>query len=110
MEADKDRLIVCDGRCACGTVHTKQIHHRDFPEIWAEGGTVREGAEYLRQQLQRARERALIDWHRAAVNRALADLDEFLRALIEVEFSPPRNEDCTCGRKSVRRHATLSRP
>lgn len=108
MEAAKDRLIVRDGRCACGAVHTKQIHHRDFPEIWVEGGDVREGAHYLKHQLHRAREHALIGWRRTAVNRALADLDEFIEAIAVAELERPQHAGCTCSQSHEVRPAFLA--
>jgi hypothetical protein len=108
MNATSDRLIVCEGRCACGTVHTKQIHHRDFPELQAVGGTIREGADYLRYQLLRSRESATIGWHRTAVDAALADLDEFLRTLVEIEPDWSHRESCPCGQESSRRTPALA--
>lgn len=107
MNATSDRLIVHEGRCACGTVHTMQIHHRDFPELWAEGGTIREGADYLRFQLLRSRECEPTGWHRAAVDVALTDLDEFLRTLVEAEPDWSRRESCPCGQESPRRTPAL---
>ena len=38
METDQSRVIVSSG----ATAHTTQVHHRDFPEIRADGGSVKE--------------------------------------------------------------------
>ena len=43
MVTDLDQVIVQTGECACHSVHIVHIHHRNFPEIWAECGTAAEG-------------------------------------------------------------------
>jgi nucleotide-binding universal stress UspA family protein len=79
-EADGGKVIVRDGLCASCSVHTKVVSHRDFPEIRAECGSAVDGAVYLAGQLSRAREGARGGWHREAIDRAIADVAEFLNA------------------------------
>jgi hypothetical protein len=85
MTAEKSRVIVEDSTCACCAVHTKQVHHRDFPEIRAECGTVAEGAAHLAKQLTSAREGAHSTWHREVIDEAIADVAEFQRALAKAQ-------------------------
>jgi hypothetical protein len=57
---------------------TVRVHHRDFPEIRAEGGSPKEAAVLLVNQLTRALDSALIDWRRERVNEAIADVQAFV--------------------------------
>jgi hypothetical protein len=45
------RLIVEDATCAHSSVHTLRVHHREFPEIRAEAGSLAEGITHLIAQL-----------------------------------------------------------
>ena len=47
MEIDLSRVIVSSG----ATAHTTQVHHRDFPEIRADGGSAKEAASHLANKL-----------------------------------------------------------
>ncbi|MBX6313270.1 MAG: hypothetical protein IRY99_10210 [Isosphaeraceae bacterium] len=85
MSALHPHIIVEAGECACQSVHTTRVHHRDFPEIWSEASSASEGAEYLAKQLARAAESARSQWHRDAIQNATADVNEFLKALREAE-------------------------
>jgi hypothetical protein len=75
------RVIATVGECACHSVHTTQVHHRDFPEIWAEGSTVLEGATQLHRHLGRALDSARSQWHRTAIELALVDVQQFIDSL-----------------------------
>jgi hypothetical protein len=81
MNADPGLVIVTAGLCAGCSVHTTQVHHREFPEIWAEGGSSREGAEHLTHLFERALEAAKSPWHRDSMRNALVDVEAFLDAL-----------------------------
>lgn len=74
MDTDQSRVIVTtpsNSSTAC-------VHHRDFPEIRAEGATPREAASLLVHQLSRALDSALIDWRRDRVTEAIADVQAFV--------------------------------
>jgi hypothetical protein len=85
MQANKDRVIVIQGDCACHSVHTTKVHHRDFPEIWTEAGSPLEGAAYLIGCLSRAQDAFRTSWHRLALDEAIADVEAFLEALKAAE-------------------------
>jgi hypothetical protein len=109
MTTEQDRVIVHDADCACHTVHTTQVHHRDFPEIWAEAATPAEGAAHLSNQLARACEGARSAWHRESIQRAIADVDSFRKSLDGPSDDAPVAVEPTTGPVHVRRVAR-SRP
>ena len=74
MDTEPSRVIVtisASSSAAC-------VHHRDFPEIRAEGGSPKEAAAHLVNQLTRALDSALTDWRRDRVNEAIADVQAFV--------------------------------
>ncbi len=58
------------------------IHHQDFPELWAEGTTADEGARHLAERLGEACDWTCENWRREALRRALADVDEYLQGAV----------------------------
>ncbi len=74
MESDSGRLIIAPN----GSSSAVRVHHRDFPEIRAVGGTPREAASHLANMLARALDTALTDWRRESLNRAAADVQNFV--------------------------------
>jgi hypothetical protein len=74
MDTEPSRVIVT----ILGNSSTACVHHRDFPEIRAEGATPKEAASLLVHQLSRALDSALIDWRRDLVNEAIADVQAFV--------------------------------
>jgi hypothetical protein len=74
MDTEPSRVIVT----ILGNSSTASVHHRDFPEIRAEGATPKEAASLLVHQLSRALDSALIDWRRDLVNEAIADVQAFV--------------------------------
>ena len=74
METSITKIIVTPVPASTST----QVHHRDFSEIRAEGGNVREAAEQLLNHLTRALDSALTDWRRQGINGAIADVNEFI--------------------------------
>jgi hypothetical protein len=74
MDTDQGRVIVTIGASAS----TVRVHHRDFPEIGAEGASPKEAAALLVHQLSRALDSALVDWRRKRVNEAIADVQAFV--------------------------------
>ncbi len=95
MLDDDGRVVVEDGLCTQCAVSAKQVHHRDFPEIRAECGSAAEGASHLAGQLSVYREGAQSAWHRELIDRAIADVAEFLDTLGETERDPEMV--CRCG-------------
>jgi len=95
MLHNKDRVVVEDGFCTQRTVPTKQVHHRNFPEIRAECGSVAEGTVHLVSQLSLYREGAQNAWHCELIDGAIADVAEFLAALDAT--GQAAETDCGCG-------------
>src|SRR5437773_9255860 len=60
METEPSRVIVT----LSATSSAACVHHRDFPEIRAEGSAPKEAAAHLVNQLTRALDTALTDWRR----------------------------------------------
>ena len=75
MDTELSRVIVT----VRGSSSTASVHHRDFPEIHAEGGTPKEAASLLINQLTRALDSALTDWRRDRVNEAIADVQTYVK-------------------------------
>jgi hypothetical protein len=73
MATEQDRVIVTTGSTAQAT----QIHHRDFPEIRAEGESPAAAANNLTNHLTRALDSALTKWRRDAIEQAIAEVQEF---------------------------------
>jgi hypothetical protein len=76
MPIDQSRVIVATG----ATAHTTCVHHRDFPEIRAEGETPVAAAGHLANQLKRALDSALTQWRRETIEHAIADIQAFVAA------------------------------
>jgi len=76
MDNREHRLIFDPGAEGNGSA----VHHLDFPEIRAEGGTPHEAAEQLLNHLCRALDSALLDWQREGIERALDDVRAFVGA------------------------------
>jgi hypothetical protein len=74
MDTDQSKVIVTIGASAS----TTRVHHRDFPEIRAEGASPKQAASLLVHQLSRALDSALIDWRRERVKEAIADVQAFV--------------------------------
>ena len=74
MDADPTRVIQSASTSSSNFI----VHHRDFPEIRAEGASPKEAAALLVHQLSRALDSALIDWRRDRVTEAIADVQAFV--------------------------------
>ncbi|HEX8200396.1 MAG TPA: hypothetical protein VF590_07910 [Isosphaeraceae bacterium] len=72
MDADPSPVIVTTGATARAT----QVHHRDFPEVRAQGETPEVAASHLANQLVRALDSAP-PWRRQRIEQALADVRAF---------------------------------
>ena len=84
METDTNRVVVT----ISGTATAASVHHRDFPEIRAEGASPREAASHLVNKLACALDSALTDWRRENVDHAIADVKAFVA---EKEDVPARD-------------------
>lgn len=76
-------VIVDDALCANCAVPTRRVHHRAFPEIRVECGSVAEGLAHLIRQLTTARENVQSHWRHELVDRAIAEATELLGTLAE---------------------------
>jgi hypothetical protein len=74
MSTDSSRVIVTTG----ATANASQVHHRDFPEIRAEGETPAVAARNLANHLVRALDSALTKWRRDTIQQAIADVQAFV--------------------------------
>ncbi|WP_422926290.1 hypothetical protein [Singulisphaera sp. PoT] len=81
METDLERVVVKDGMCSLCELPTKRVHHRHFPEIWAECYSEAAGIAQLSELLSRYRDGAQSDWHRDAIDLAIADVAAYREAL-----------------------------
>ena len=77
MAADPTRVIVSTG--TTGNANQMQVHHRDFPEIRAEGETIPAAAGQLINHLTRALDSALTTWRRDTIQAAIADVQAFVQ-------------------------------
>ena len=79
--ADTNQVVVEAGNCTCHTVHIAHIHHRNFPEIWAECETAAEGATRLSNLLSQELKATGDNWHRESIELAVADVQAYIDAL-----------------------------
>jgi len=74
MKTESSRVIVAQSANSSSFL----VHHRDFPEIRAEGAAPREAASNLVNKLACALDSALTDWRRETVDHAIADVKAFV--------------------------------
>jgi hypothetical protein len=74
MEPPVTQVIVTTSASSSAAI----VHHRDFPEIRAEGGTPKEAASHLVNKLACALDSALTDWRRNRVDQAIADVKAYV--------------------------------
>ncbi|RUL88895.1 hypothetical protein [Tautonia sociabilis] len=70
MSTGDERVIVSPG----ATAGLSSAHHRDFPEIRAEGESPTDAAEQLVHHLTRTLDSALTGWRRESIEQAIADV------------------------------------
>jgi len=75
MDTDLSRVIATPG----ATAQTTQVHHRDFPEVRADGKSVVEAASHLANKLSLAMDTALTDWRRQTLGQAIAEVQAFIK-------------------------------
>jgi hypothetical protein len=96
MKSVQTPIVVKNSECGHCAVHTKRVHHREFPEIWAEAGTTSESAAHLSHHLEKAREGSRSAWHLEGIERALKDLAAFIADLKEQSIN---DAICRCDPK-----------
>jgi hypothetical protein len=72
--ADPKQVLVTEGE----TAHAFQVHHRDIPELHADGETPVAAARNLAQDLTRELEGVVDNPRREPFERALADVRGFI--------------------------------
>jgi len=88
---EREITLVVDMSCIDTGMPLKHVHHRDFPEIRGEGGTIRECVLQLAFHLARARKHARESWKRDAIDHAILDVNTF-RFSDSVPFVSFRNK------------------
>jgi hypothetical protein len=73
MSTEASHVVITPGL----TANTTQVHHRDFPEIRAQGGSAQEAAKQLGNQLTRALDSALTKWRRDTIQKAIDEVRAF---------------------------------
>jgi ribosomal protein L25 (general stress protein Ctc) len=91
MAADPSRVIVTTG----ATPDAVRVHHRDFPELQADGESAELAAANLAQDLSREIDVVADDLHREPLQQALADVRAFLERSSGPE--PPRGRIASAG-------------
>lgn len=75
MKPDITSVVVTGGQ----TAGAAEVHHREFPEIRADGENARDAAAHLALQLTRALDSALTPWRRDSLLTAIADVEAFVQ-------------------------------
>jgi hypothetical protein len=80
-EPAPDPLIL--GEVLWGHIRAREAHHRDFPEIRAEGGSTEAAVGNLALQLMRMLDTAVTSLDREWLERALADVGGFVTVAVD---------------------------
>jgi hypothetical protein len=75
-EPAPDQLIL--GEVFWVHIRSREAHHRDFPEIRAQGGSTEDAVENLTLQLMRVLDTAITSFDREGLERALSDVRGFV--------------------------------
>jgi hypothetical protein len=94
MATHSSKVIATRGICAGHSVHATLVHHRDFPELWAEGGTAVEAAKCLARMLSNALADCSSAWRRAAIAKAISDVAEYIAELTDTHPIEPLSVPC----------------
>ena len=73
MSQGEERVIVSVG----ATAGLATVHHRDFPEIRAQGDNPSDAAVQLLNHLTRALDSALTEWRRDSIVQAIDDVKAY---------------------------------
>ena len=77
MSTDSSRVVVSP--TATSNSLQVRVHHRDFPEIRAEGENVAAAAMQLVNHLTRALDSALTTWRRDQIESAISEVNDFAK-------------------------------
>ena len=77
MLCNPDQVVVKTEQHTLLHVHAASVHHRDFPEVHAEGGSPQDAAARLAELLSQGLESAPSQWRREILERAIADVRAF---------------------------------
>jgi len=77
LAVDVTRVILNVGPCECHAVRTTHAHHRDFPELHAEGETESDAVSNLKNLLVRSLDSATSGFRREAIEHAIADVSGY---------------------------------
>ncbi len=77
MTSNPSQVIVSTEEHLCASIHALAVHHRDFPEVRAEGGSAVDAASRLTQLLSLTLDSVPSDWRRAIVEQAIEDVRAF---------------------------------
>ena len=81
MIKTQTRIIVTQGPCEAHGVAHLCVHHRDFPENWAQGETIAIAARYLLNLFEMNLDSVGGSRHREGIEQAIADIRDFLAEL-----------------------------
>jgi hypothetical protein len=74
MAPDTKQVIITVEAGACPSLFTACAHHRDFPEVKAEGESPRAAATHLAEELAKELDCTPDSWHQGSLQQALTDL------------------------------------
>jgi hypothetical protein len=98
MMSDPSQVIVGTEGYPFHSVHGVSVHHRDFPEVRAEGDSPECAAKRLAEILACTLDSAPSDWRRDILMRAIQDVRAFasrdrLPSECQLSAAPCRGED-----------------
>jgi hypothetical protein len=77
MICDPNQVIVLTEQHPILHLQASSVHHRDFPEVHAEGPSPEDAAARLAELLSQGLESAPSRWRREILERAIADVRAF---------------------------------
>jgi len=79
MTSNPSQVIVSNEDVAHASIHALAVHHRDFPEVRGEGGSLKDAASRLAELLSLTLDNAPSDWRREIIQQAIEDVRAFAR-------------------------------
>ena len=77
MTCNPSQVIVLADDDQCVLLHGTFAHHRNFPEVLAEGSSAKAAATRLAELLSLTLDSSPSDWRRQGVQQAIADVRAF---------------------------------
>jgi hypothetical protein len=77
MMSNPSQVIVMTEEPPIHQLHAASVHHRDFPEVHAEGRSPEDAAVRLAELLSQSLDSAPSQWRREILERAIADVRAF---------------------------------